>query len=67
MDMVLQDRVAVITGAAMGMGLAVTKKFAAVGAKVVLVDINKEVADKAAEEINASQNTESGVFTGLSL
>ena len=35
----LRDRVAVVTGAASGIGLALTERFAAEGMKVVMADI----------------------------
>ena len=47
----LQDRVAVITGAASGIGYATAQRFAAEGAKVVIVDLNEEVGTKVAEEL----------------
>ena len=37
----LHDRVAIVTGAAQGMGLACAQRFAAEGAKVVLVDLDE--------------------------
>ena len=38
----LLNKVAIITGAAQGIGLATARKFAAEGAKVVLVDMNQD-------------------------
>lgn len=38
----LKDKVAIITGAARGIGEATAKKYAAEGAKVVVVDLNEE-------------------------
>ena len=40
-------RVAVVTGAASGIGLAAAKRFAAIGMKVCLADVNEEDLDKA--------------------
>jgi 3-oxoacyl-[acyl-carrier protein] reductase len=51
--MKLKDQVAVITGGAQGIGRAVAEAFAAEGAKIVLSDINAELAQKAADEIAA--------------
>ncbi|MGN6793117.1 MAG: SDR family NAD(P)-dependent oxidoreductase, partial [Streptosporangiaceae bacterium] len=46
----LQDRVAVITGAGSGIGLASARRMAAEGAKVVAVDIDKATGQAAADE-----------------
>ncbi|MEU7944313.1 3-oxoacyl-ACP reductase [Micromonospora taraxaci] len=46
----LQDRVAVVTGAGSGIGLATVRRFAAEGARVVCVDIDTMAGTKAAEE-----------------
>ncbi|MET8003998.1 3-oxoacyl-ACP reductase [Nonomuraea glycinis] len=47
----LQDRVAVITGAGSGIGLATAHRFAQEGAKVVCVDIDEEAGTKAATDV----------------
>ena len=47
----LQDRVAVITGAGSGIGLATAHRFAQEGAKVVCVDIDEEAGAKAATDV----------------
>lgn len=46
-------KVAVISGAASGMGLVFSKKFVESGGKIVMSDINKESLDKAVSEVNA--------------
>jgi NAD(P)-dependent dehydrogenase (short-subunit alcohol dehydrogenase family) len=46
----LQDRIAVITGAGSGIGLASARRMAAEGATVVSVDIDKAAGQAAAEE-----------------
>ncbi len=45
----LKDKVAVVTGAAAGIGLACAQRFAAEGARVVLSDIDGERGAAAAE------------------
>ncbi|MFF1909804.1 3-oxoacyl-ACP reductase [Kitasatospora sp. NPDC058218] len=47
----LHGRVAVITGAGSGIGLATARRFAAEGAKVVCVDLDEESGGKAANEV----------------
>ncbi|GII61707.1 3-oxoacyl-ACP reductase [Sphaerisporangium krabiense] len=47
----LRDRVAVITGAAGGIGLATARRFAEEGAKVVCADVDEAAGAKAAEEV----------------
>lgn len=49
----LQDRVAVVTGAAQGIGLAITNTLAAQGAHVVLADLNGDAAEAARSEVAA--------------
>jgi len=48
-----ENKVALVTGAGSGMGLAAAKAFAASGASVVLADWNEEAAQTAAEELKA--------------
>jgi NAD(P)-dependent dehydrogenase (short-subunit alcohol dehydrogenase family) len=47
----LHDRVAVITGAGSGIGLATARRLAAEGARVVAVDIDKAAGEASAEEV----------------
>ena len=56
--MKLKDQVAVITGAAQGIGRAIAEAFAKEGAKIVVSDINAELAKKTAQEINQKYNVE---------
>jgi len=47
----LKDRVAIVTGAASGIGFACAREFAAEGAKVVLADIDEAKGETAAETL----------------
>ena len=47
----LLDRVALITGAASGIGLAITKRFVQEGAKVALWDFNVDRLEQAKETL----------------
>ena len=47
----LENKIAVVTGGAGGIGAAVCEQFAAKGAKVVVSDLNLEVAQVVAEKI----------------
>ncbi len=49
---ILKDKVAVVTGAASGIGLSVAQGLAESGARVCLVDIQKEALENAVSEIN---------------
>jgi NAD(P)-dependent dehydrogenase (short-subunit alcohol dehydrogenase family) len=48
----LQDRVAVITGAASGIGLAATRRLAAEGAHVVVADVNEQAGKETADAVS---------------
>jgi len=55
MKLGLQDKVAVITGAAQGLGKAIALALAAEGTKVVIADIDLEKADLVMEQIKADK------------
>jgi NAD(P)-dependent dehydrogenase (short-subunit alcohol dehydrogenase family) len=50
----LDDRLAVVTGGASGLGAAFSKGLAAAGATVIIADINEELATEVAGEIEAA-------------
>ncbi len=50
----LADRVAVVTGAASGIGRALARRFAAEGMKLVLADVERPALEKVAAELAAS-------------
>ncbi|AWV36371.1 MULTISPECIES: SDR family oxidoreductase [Paenibacillus] len=52
--MKLQDRVAVVTGAASGMGKSIAELYAKEGAKVIVADLNLEGAEQVAAGINSN-------------
>ena len=54
MDLWFENKVALVTGAGQGMGLAAAKAFAAEGATVVLADVNEGLVQAAAKELMAS-------------
>ncbi|MFB9831497.1 3-oxoacyl-ACP reductase [Actinoallomurus acaciae] len=47
----LEDRVAVVTGGASGIGLATVRRFAQEGAKVVIADVDETTGKNVAEEV----------------
>jgi NAD(P)-dependent dehydrogenase (short-subunit alcohol dehydrogenase family) len=48
----LHGKVAIITGAASGIGYGIAKRFAAAGGRVVIADVRLDAAEKAAREIS---------------
>jgi NAD(P)-dependent dehydrogenase (short-subunit alcohol dehydrogenase family) len=55
------DQVALVTGAAAGMGLDTARAFAAAGAAVVLADVDQEALDRATDELAAAGHRALGV------
>jgi NAD(P)-dependent dehydrogenase (short-subunit alcohol dehydrogenase family) len=51
--MSLENKVAIVTGGARGIGFAIARRFAADGARVVLADIDEDRGSRAVEEIGA--------------
>lgn len=63
----LEGKVAIVTGAGSGMGEAIVKIFADKGAKVVIVDLNKESVDRVVAEIVECRKCEAlGVVADVS-
>jgi NAD(P)-dependent dehydrogenase (short-subunit alcohol dehydrogenase family) len=60
------NRAAVITGAASGIGLAAAERFAGLGMKVCLADINRQALEAAAETIRRSGGEAIAVPTDVS-
>ena len=60
-----RDRVAVVTGAASGIGRAMAGRFAAEGMRVVLADIEQDALDRAAGELRSEGATAIGVRTDV--
>jgi sorbitol-6-phosphate 2-dehydrogenase len=51
MDKILQDRIAVVTGGAQGLGAAICHRLSVEGAHIVVADLNLEGAEQTAAEI----------------
>jgi NAD(P)-dependent dehydrogenase (short-subunit alcohol dehydrogenase family) len=63
----LAGRTALITGAAQGIGLAVAQRFAAEGAKLVLVDLNAEKVEAAAARLREGGAAASAVAADVTV
>jgi len=57
----LEDKVAVITGAASGIGKEIASAFAREGAKIVIADLNQKAADTTAAELDPAGRRALGV------
>ena len=49
----LENKTAVVTGAASGLGKAIVEKFLEEGSKVIIVDINKDAGRELSENLGA--------------
>jgi NAD(P)-dependent dehydrogenase (short-subunit alcohol dehydrogenase family) len=58
----LQNKLAIVTGGASGLGEAAAHRLAAEGAQVFVVDINREGADRVAQEVGAAGGTASADY-----
>lgn len=63
--MKLKDKVAVVTGAASGMGKAIAKLYADEGAKVVVADLNLEGAETVVNEITENNGVAKAVQANI--
>ncbi|MEX0340931.1 MAG: SDR family oxidoreductase [Arenibacterium sp.] len=64
----LNNKVAIVTGGASGFGAGIVRKFAAEGARVVIADINVEMAEELAADIGGSaQAVQTNVAEGASV
>jgi NAD(P)-dependent dehydrogenase (short-subunit alcohol dehydrogenase family) len=61
MELPFKDKVALVTGAASGMGLATAKAFADAGAAVALVDIHEDAVVSAADKLAAAGGRAIGI------
>ena len=61
----LENKVAIITGAASGMGKAMALLFAKEGAKVVISDINQNGVDAVVQEISSAGGTALGIVANV--
>lgn len=63
--MELQDRIAIVTGGAAGIGRATAEKFAAQGAKVAIWDLQQEAGESLVAELTSNGHT--ALFNGVNV
>lgn len=61
----LQDKVAIVTGSAQGMGFAIAKALSDEGAKIVISDISQKGIDQAVKELAETNPNVMGVVTDV--
>lgn len=61
----LEGKVAIVTGAALGMGFSISKRFAEEGAKVIMGDINEAKLHEAVKQIKGSGGDVVGLVTNV--
>lgn len=64
--MKLQDRIAIITGSASGIGRASAKEFAKEGARVVVADVNQNGAEETVKQIESAGGSAVAIQTDVS-
>jgi NAD(P)-dependent dehydrogenase (short-subunit alcohol dehydrogenase family) len=64
-DIILKDKVAIVTGAASGIGRSIAMLYAAEGAKVILADFNQENLSKVESEILDKGGMAKSVLTNI--
>ncbi|HLW13331.1 MAG TPA: SDR family NAD(P)-dependent oxidoreductase, partial [Casimicrobiaceae bacterium] len=57
----LENQVAIVTGAASGLGKAIAQRFARAGARVVIADLDRGAAAATAREINSDPDKAIGI------
>lgn len=62
----LSNKTAIVTGGAMGIGFGIAYRLAEAGARVVIADVNKQVADQAVAKLAAQGWTACAVETDVS-
>lgn len=66
MEILLNEKVAIVTGAGRGIGAAIAKTLAAAGAKVAVNDLNPDRAERIVQEITAAGGEAVGISADIS-